>query len=245
VLSVAVTKTMNALYGATSEQQAALSWSEALLALSIRFSASIIAAWWPARMAARTPPAHMLGDTRRRLKAARSGGGMDRLGDDAGGLGSGATAGAAVGERYTAAAGGLCGGVAVAGGRWIGGGGVLRGMGRMGRMSGAVAVQRVALSHLRRPTVRHRFAVAALASAVAMTTGMAVMVASFDHTMRGWIDRTMKADIYVSSAGAQSASSTHFISCENGRVTPWQGAGSSGAGLCAGHGRCCGAAVRC
>ena len=44
-----------------------------------------------------------------------------------------------------------------------------------------------------------------------MTTGMAVMVASFDHTMRGWIDRTMKADIYVSSAGAQSASSTHAI----------------------------------
>ncbi len=45
-----------------------------------------------------------------------------------------------------------------------------------------------------------------------MTTGMAVMVASFDHTMRGWIDRTMKADIYISSAGAQSASSTHAIS---------------------------------
>jgi putative ABC transport system permease protein len=50
--------------------------------------------------------------------------------------------------------------------------------------------------------------------AMASTTGMAVMVASFDHTMRGWIDRTMQADIYISSAGAQSASSTHFISAK-------------------------------
>jgi putative ABC transport system permease protein len=41
---------------------------------------------------------------------------------------------------------------------------------------------------------------------------MAVMIASFDNTMRGWIVRSMKADIYVSSAGAQSASSTSMIS---------------------------------
>jgi putative ABC transport system permease protein len=41
---------------------------------------------------------------------------------------------------------------------------------------------------------------------------MAVMVASFDHTMRGWVERSMKADIYISSAGAQSASSSHSIS---------------------------------
>jgi putative ABC transport system permease protein len=47
-----------------------------------------------------------------------------------------------------------------------------------------------------------------------MTAGMAIMVASFDSTMRGWIERTMKADLYVSSAGAQSASSTHQIGPE-------------------------------
>jgi putative ABC transport system permease protein len=45
-----------------------------------------------------------------------------------------------------------------------------------------------------------------------MTAGMAIMVSSFDGTMRGWIERSMKADLYVSSAGAQSASSTHQIS---------------------------------
>ena len=74
---------------------------------------------------------------------------------------------------------------------------------------GGGAITSVAFSHLRRPSVRHRFAIAALVSAVAMTSGMAVMISSFDHTVRGWIVRSMKADIYISSAGAQSASATN------------------------------------
>jgi len=206
-----VTQTMNALYGATSEQQAALSISEALLALSISILASLIAAWWPARMAARTPPAHMLG----RHATPFEGGTVWRVEWIGWAMILAAVLLAqlpvlrfASGTRLPLA--GYAAALLWLVGAGLAAGAVLRGMGRMGRMSGAVA--RVALSHLRRPTVRHRFAVAALASAVAMTTGMAVMVASFDHTMRGWIDRTMKADIYISSAGAQSASSTHFIS---------------------------------
>ena len=205
-----VTKTMNALYGATSEQQAALSLREALLALTISILATLIAAWWPARMAARTPPAHMLG----RHAKPFEGGTVWRVEW----IGWAMMLAAALlaqlpvlrfenGTRlplagYTAAL------------LWLVGAGlaastILRLVAQKKALS---AVWRIALSNLRRPTVRHRFAVAALASAVAMTTGMAVMVASFDHTMRGWIDRTMKADIYVSSAGAQSASSTHAIS---------------------------------
>lgn len=205
-----VTKTMNALYGATSEQQAALSWSEAGLALGISVTASLIAAWWPARMAARTPPAHMLG----RHAAPFEGGRVWRVEWIGWAMLAAAVLLAQVpvwrlanGTRmplagYAAAFFWLVGAGLVAGA-------VLRFLASKKVMS---AVWRVALSQLRRPTVRHRFAVAALTSAVAMTTGMAVMVASFDHTMRGWIDRTMKADIYVSSAGAQSASSTNAIS---------------------------------
>lgn len=204
-----VTKTMNALYGATSEQQASLSVSEALLALSISILASLIAAWWPARMAARTPPAHMLGHHATPFE----GGTVWRVEWIGWAMMLAALVLAQLpvlrfenGARlplagYTAAL------------LWLVGAGlaastILRFVARKKALS---AVWRIALSHLRRPTVRHRFAVAALASAVAMTTGMAVMVASFDHTMRGWIDRTMKADIYISSAGAQSASSTHAI----------------------------------
>lgn len=207
-----VTQTMNALYGATSAQQAALSAREALLALSISMAASLIAAWWPARMAARTPPAHMLG----RHATPFEGGTVWRVEW----IGWAMLLAAVVlaqmpvlrladGTRvplagYAAALLWLLGsGLAAAA--------VLR---LLAFGKAASAVWRIALSHLRRPTVRHRFAVAALASAVAMTTGMAVMVASFDHTMRGWIERTMKADIYISSAGAQSASSTHYISAQ-------------------------------
>lgn len=205
-----VTKTMNALYGATSEQQAALSWSEALLALSISILASLIAAWWPARMAARTPPAHMLG----RHATPFEGGTVWRVEWIGWAMMLVAVALAelpvlrfASGTRLPLA--GYAAALLWLVGAGLAAGAVLRFIAKRKALS---AVWRVALSHLRRPTVRHRFAVAALASAVAMTTGMAVMVASFDHTMRGWIDRTMQADIYVSSAGAQSASSTHFIS---------------------------------
>jgi len=205
-----VTKTMNALYGATSEQQAALSWSEALLALSISILASLIAAWWPARMAARTPPAHMLG----RHATPFEGGTVWRVEWIGWAMMLVAVVLAelpvlrfASGTRLP-----LAGYAAAL--LWLVGAGLAAGsmLRFLARRKVTSAVWRVALSQLRRPTVRHRFAVAALASAVSMTTGMAVMVASFDHTMRGWIDRTMKADIYVSSAGAQSASSTHFIS---------------------------------
>jgi putative ABC transport system permease protein len=205
-----VTKTMNALYGATSEQQAALSWGEALLALSISMLASLVAAWWPARTAARTPPAQMLG----RHAAPFEGGAVWRTEWTGWAMMLAAVWLAQLpvlrlsgGTRlplagYTAAL------------LWLVGAGLAAGsvLRLLGARKAFSAVGRVALSHLRQPTVRHRFAVAALASAVAMTTGMAVMVASFDHTMRGWIDRTMKADLYLSSAGAQSASSTHAIS---------------------------------
>jgi putative ABC transport system permease protein len=207
-----VSKTVNALYGASSVQHAALHGGEAMLSMSIAIVTSLIAAWWPAREAARTPPVHMLG----RKAAVFSGGGWWR----AEWLGWALMAVAVVlaqigawrlsgGTRVPLAAyaAALC---------WLLGTGLAAAklMGpirQIGRMFDRVTL-RLGLSHLRRPTVRHRFAVAALASAVAMTAGMAIMVSSFDGTMRGWIERSMKADMYVSSAGAQSASSTHQIS---------------------------------
>jgi putative ABC transport system permease protein len=207
-----VSKTVNALYGASSVQSADLHFGEAVLSMSIAIVTSLIAAWWPAREASRTPPLHMLG----RKAVVFSGGGWWR----AEWLGWALMAVAMLlaqlgawrlsgGTRVPLAAyaAALC---------WLLGTGLaaakLMGpMRQVGQMFDHVTL-RLGLSHLRRPTVRHRFAVAALASAVAMTAGMAIMVSSFDGTMRGWIERSMKADLYVSSAGAQSASSTHQIS---------------------------------
>ena len=81
---------------------------------------------------------------------------------------------------------------------------------RRARDSSAVA--RVALSHLAVPSGRHRLAVAALLCAIGMTAGMAILVASFETTVRGWVQRSLQADLYISSNGAQSASSQNRIS---------------------------------
>ncbi|MFN7563451.1 MAG: ABC transporter permease, partial [Prosthecobacter sp.] len=210
-----VSKTVNALYGAASVQSADLHLGEAWLSMSIAIVTSLIAAWWPAREASRTPPVHMLG----RKAAVFSGGGWWR----AEWLGWALMAVAILlaqlgawrlsgGTRVPLAsyAAALCWllGTSLAAARLMG---PMGHIGHIGPMRDLTTL-RLGLSHLRRPTVRHRFAVAALASAVAMTAGMAIMVSSFDGTMRGWIERSMKADLYVSSAGAQSASSTHQIS---------------------------------
>jgi len=211
---LAVTRTMSALYGATNAQHASLQLDEVGLSLVIAIVTSVIAAWWPARMAARTPPAQMMGQ-----HIAPYAGLRYRRIEWLGALLMLVALGLAECPvwRWSSGARWPLGGYAAAGlwvlGASLIGGAVLRWMARwavpLGRLS---AVVRVALSHLRQPSVRHRFAVAALASAVAMTAGMAVMVASFDHTMRSWVERSMKADIYISSAGAQSASAMHGIS---------------------------------
>jgi len=207
-----VSKTVNALYGATSVHRAELNAGEAALSMGIALVTSLIAAWWPAREAARTPPAQMLG----RKAATFGGGGWWRV----------EWLGWAL--MFAAILLAQCGALRLEGGTriplaayaaalaWLLGIGLAAGslLRHVASIRMDSATRRLALSHLRRPTVRHRFAVAALASAVAMTAGMAIMVASFDETMRDWIERTMKADLYVSSAGAQSASSTHQISAE-------------------------------
>jgi putative ABC transport system permease protein len=100
---------------------------------------------------------------------------------------------------------------------WLLGAGLLAGllppflMRRLTSWDGFSAPTRLGLSHLRQPTGRHRLAIAGLVCAVAMTAGMAILVGSFDTTLRGWIESTFMADLYVSSEGAQSASTQNRI----------------------------------
>ena len=202
-----VAKTMTALYGASTATYASLTLDEALLGVLLCITTSIVAAWWPARNAAATPPAQALS----RYSAPVHGGSL-RYAEKIGfGLCIAALVFSQVGPlrlngmrvplaAYTAAL------------LWMLGAGLVASRVLRAFHKSNDAVRRVAFSNLRMPSVRHRFAVAALTSAVAMTCGMAVMIASFDGTMRNWIVRTMKANIYVSSAGAQSASATSMIS---------------------------------
>ena len=214
-----VGRTVNALYYATSVDAARLSWVECLMAMGLAVGASLLAGWMPAREAARTPPAQILA----------------RHGTE--------PVGSALRRREWLGVAALLAGVVLVqlppwrvegGGRlpWAGyvaalfwtvgagllGGTLLRWLARsLGRLGSRFATWRLAVSHTSNPSGRHRLAVAGLVCAVSMTAGMAILVASFDTTMRGWIERTFMADLYISSDGAQSASTENRIRPETWR----------------------------
>ena len=210
----AVGQTVNALYYATTVESAGLDTGEIALGLLLGLVASLLAGWWPAREAARTPPAQVLV---RSASAAPGHGALRSAWLGVALIAAGIVCAQLPPLRF--ASGGrfpLAGYVAAF--LWIFGGGVLCGfllpaiarVTRRARESSAVA--RVALSHLAAPSGRHRLAVAALLCAIGMTAGMAILVASFETTVRGWVQRSLQADLYISSNGAQSASSQNRIS---------------------------------
>ena len=210
----AVGQTVNALYYATTVESAGLNTSEVGLALLIGLAASLAAGWWPAREAARTPPAQVLA---RHASAAP---------------GPPLLASGWIGAALLVAAGlaASCPPVRFAGGGRFPlagyfaaflvsvGGGILCGfllpvIARLVRSAGRTfAAVRVALSHLAQPSGRHRLAVAALVCAIGMAAGMAILVGSFETTVRGWVQRTLQADLYISSGGSQSASAQNRMS---------------------------------
>ena len=206
-------RTVNALYYATSAQAASLDLTEAVVALSLAVATSLVAGWIPARTAAATPPAQVL------VRAGTTFPGPAWLRRPSWGavlllVGIALTflppARLAGGARITWAA------YLTAIG-WLAGAGILAGWlletlaRRLLPLGQHRATWRLALSQLVAPSGRHRLALAGLVAAVAMTGGMAILVRSFDTTMRGWIERTFQSDLYISSDGAQSASTQNRI----------------------------------
>ena len=215
-----VGQTVNALYYATTVKAAALEGGEAAVAVALAVGASLAAGWLPAREAARTPPAQIL---------VRHG--MDTQGQPL--LRNHGLALAAIllgiilcrlpplhlqgGGRFPLA------GYAAAF-LWIFGGGILCSLGLpaaalMGaRLSRRFVSVRLALSHLVRPSGRHRLAIACLLCSIGMTAGMAILVSSFESTVRGWVGRSLHADLYVSSDGSQSASALNGLEADTWRA---------------------------
>lgn len=212
----AVGQTVNALYYATSVSAAQLAWPEAILSLAAGVIASIVAGWAPARAASLTPPAQIL------VRGAPGTIGGPWLRSWPLAIGSLLGGALLVQLPPLALAGGnrfpLAGHVAALCG--ILGGGVMAALaipalGRVLRpLASRSAPWRVALGHIRRPTGRHRLAAAALVCAIGMAAGMAILVASFERSVRTWINTALQADLYISSQGAQSASSNNRISAE-------------------------------
>ncbi len=209
----AVGATINALYFSTTVNAAQLGAQEAALGLLAGIGASMIAGWVPARTAANTPPAQIL------VRSAPGGPGgawlrswplaataltaswlLTRLPPlDLGG-----------GTRFPLA-GHAASFLAILGGGILASL-ALPGLARAARpLATRGAGWRIALSHLARPTGRHRLAAAALVCAIAMAAGMAILVGSFERSVKSWIASALQADLYLASAGAQSAGSTHRL----------------------------------
>ncbi len=210
-----VARTVNALYFTSSADSAAFDFSEACAALVLSVLASTFAGWWPARVAANTPPAQIAGrmgssnyPVGKLLPRPELGFALIVLGIFLTWFPPLRLAG---GGRLPIAAyaSALC---------WIFGSGIFAGsfLAGIGRLLHGLRIDsltlRLACSHLRAPSGRHRLLVASLVCAVGMTAGMAILVGSFETTMRGWIERTFQADLFISSDGAQTASSTSRIS---------------------------------
>ncbi|MEO7599467.1 MAG: FtsX-like permease family protein, partial [Opitutus sp.] len=209
----AVAQTVNALYYATTVASATPSLADVSLGIALGVGASLLAGWWPAREAARTPPAQVLV----RHVGAAAGSVILRHG----GIGISLVLVGVLAARLPPVhfAGGarfpLAGYLAAF--LWIFGGGILAGFllpffARIVHSSREhFAAARIALSHLAVPSGRHRLAVAALLCAIGMTAGMAILVASFEQTVQNWVRRSLQADLYLSSNGAQSASSQNRL----------------------------------
>lgn len=204
-----VGRTVNALYFANSADSAQLHPGEFAWTLVLSIVASVAAGWAPARTAAQMPPAQLIG------RYHTTGPGPRVLRSRA--LAIALIVLGAVAARLPAlhleggariALGGY-----IAAGAWLFAGGIvsghlLRGLGALLRPLGNFSpLARLAVSQLSPPSGRHRLAAASLACAIAMTAGMAILVGSFERTMQQWIATTFQADLYISSAGAQSASS--------------------------------------
>jgi putative ABC transport system permease protein len=207
----AIGRTVNTLYFATTVSTANLDPAEVGLGVVLGVAASVAAGWWPAREAARTPPAQVLG------RASAQGASLWRkpwwgLGALAGGV-------ALIQLPPIRLAGGarfpLAGYLAAL--ACILGGGIFcasalpliaracRALGNQG------AASRVAMGHLALPSGRHRLAIASLLCAVGMSAGMAILVSSFERTVRIWVAHSLQADLYVYSAAARNASGQNHI----------------------------------
>jgi len=214
-----VGRTVNALYYATSADSAALSTPELLGALVLSVLAALLAGWWPARQAASIPPAQLLSRQAPSAPPSRT---LQRPLLAWTLLGAGCLAAALPPVRFEGgirfpAAGYLAALLWILGASLLGGR-LLLACSRIFAPLGRYAViARLGFSPLASPSGRHVLATAGLIGAVAMTAGMIILVGSFDQTMRGWIARTFQADLYVSSAGAQSASTDNRIAPETWR----------------------------
>ncbi len=200
----AVSRTVNALYGASAAHGTGLPGLEAWLAVALGSAACLLAAWIPAQRAARTPPVQLLAREAGLRTAHWAWMGLGAVLSLLAGAGLAYGLHPAPGVAWHAYAGSA---LILLGGS-LGAVALLPLLGLPGRYTRLWRL-RLALRPLLRPTGRHGFAAAALAVAIGMTVGMGVMVQSFENTVLAWIGSSLRADLYVAPIGSTGAASQH------------------------------------
>lgn len=206
ILVGTVTETISSLYILLSVRAIVLAPWIWLSAFVLGFSSVLLAAWLPAQQAATSDPVQALHHGGRIERSARLSPGW-------------LLAGLAI--LFCAALLSLL--ALKFGPRWISFGAaffVLAGfsllvpeaISRFSRgWKGRAPERRLASQNLRRALLRNSITVAALAAAVAMTVGVAVMVFSFRETVNDWINQTLVADLFIGPAANEVVGPTSFM----------------------------------
>lgn len=206
----AVARTVNTLYVSTAAQAAHLDMAEVVFGLFLGTGASLLACWGPARRAAKTPPAQLLGHFTQDKQNHHSH--WPRFG-----FAAILIAGSlylivpdwipALNETpisgYTAALL-LILGASLSMPAWLKP--LARRLSPIGH-----PVAKLALSRFRNLSGRHRFTAAGLLVAVVLTGSMAVMVHSFERTVSSWIENILVADLYIRPMGTDRVDTRNRI----------------------------------
>ncbi|MDF7798744.1 FtsX-like permease family protein [Pontiellaceae bacterium B1224] len=214
----AVAQTVNALYVSTTADAAAWNTGEAAVAFGLGVLATVLAGSLPARDAAATLPVQVM------RRESRSDG--IRLLDApwigiillvAGGLAS------LVGPLNLGPGNHFPLGGYLAATCWLLGAAILSGNliqiipGLAQPLAEKSPIWRMAASQFRRPSGRQKLTIAGLVVAVGMASGMEILTHSFERTVSVWINRSLKADLFVAVKGIENASNRNKIS-----ETVWQ-----------------------
>lgn len=212
----AVTQTLGNLYVQGATRAALWSWGEVGAAFALGVGSSLLAGWLPARDAALTPPAQALGRSARALPIQL----LDhpRYGLLALGLGVLCYPLPPLlldGGRVRFPLFGYLSATFLAVGLSILACTLLPLAAQvLMRMRPHDARVRYAASQLRKPSGRHKLAMAGLLIATAMAGGITLLVHSFQGTVSGWLGEQLRADVFISARGFQHAGSTARIPLE-------------------------------
>ncbi|MDQ8202476.1 FtsX-like permease family protein [Pelagicoccus sp. SDUM812003] len=210
-----VTQTVNTLYFRASEESLSFSLGEAATALGLTLGFCLIAGWWPARQAARSPLVETMRQSGRRSSYSR----LAYL------IAAAVLAFLAwrayllpplpAENGHSIPVGGyalalFCIGIAVCLASLS-----LEGLGALTRPLGrSHATLRMALSQFRKPVTRHRLALSGVTLSVGMTAAMVILIGSFESTVRAWIGNTLQADLFVRSKAVSSMHDSADLSIE-------------------------------